>query len=166
MMDLSMCPRAKRTVRFEGEFRFPELKVFAVGDASRFFRVLRVLMPALPVREVAREEANVVFSAAAVFSQKNEYCYLRILADRMEIQARDEMGARNAGAILAQLLRTDGKEFLLPCGTVEDWPDAQYRGFMLESSGRKDTWMPMSLIKEYIRMMAMARMKGIRRPPL
>ena len=160
-MDFSMCPRAKRTVRFEGEFRFSELKVFAVGDISRFVRVLRVLSPTLPVREVPREEANVVFSVATVFSQKNEYCYLRILGDRMEIHARDEMGARNAGAILAQLLRTDGKEFLLPCGTVEDWPDAQYRGFMLESSGRKDTWMPMSLIKEYIRMMALARMNEV-----
>ena len=155
MMDFSMCPRAKRTARFEGEFRFPELKVFAVGDISRFVRILRVLSPALSVREVPREEANVVFSVATVFSQKNEYCYLRILKDRMEIHARDEMGARNAGAILAQLLREDGKEFLLPCGTVEDWPDAQFRGYMLESSGR--AWLPMDEIRDWLRLMGLAR---------
>ena len=157
-MDFSMCPRAKRTVRNEGEFRFSELKVFCVGDASRFFRAIKVLYPALAVRKTSREEANVVFSVASVFSQKSEYCYLRILEDRMEIQARDEMGARNAAAILAQLIRTEGAGFVLPCGTVEDWPDAQYRGYMLESSGRPDTWMEMPLIKEYIRLMALARM--------
>ena len=157
-MDLSMCPRAKRTVRFEGEFRFSELKVFTVGDAARFFRAIRVLCPDLPVAAAPRDEANIVLSVATVFSQKNEYCYLRILTDRMEIHARDEMGARNAAAILAQLIRRDGDIFTLPCGTVEDYPDAQYRGFMLESSGRKDTWMPMPLIKEYIRLMALARM--------
>lgn len=160
-MDFSMCPRAKRTARFEGEFRFSELKVFVIGEPSRFFRAIKVLCPDLPVREVAREEANVVFSVASVFSQKNEYCYLRILSERMEIHARDEMGARNAAAILAQIMCRNGSDFSLPCGTVEDWPDAQYRGFMLESSGRKNTWMEMSLIKEYIRTMALSRMNEV-----
>ncbi len=160
-MDLLMCPRAKRTVRFEGEFHFSELKVFTVGEASRFFRAIRVLCPTLPVRETSREEANVVLSVATVFSQKNEYCYLRILKDRMEIHARDEMGARNAAAILAQLICRNGADFALPCGTVEDWPDAQYRGYMLESSGRKAAWMSMDLIKEHIRTMALARMNEV-----
>ncbi len=160
-MDFSMCPRAKRTVRFEGEFHFSELKVFTVGDASRFFRAIKVLYPTLPVREASREEANVVLSVATVFSQKNEYCYLRISQDRMEIHARDEMGARNAACILAQIMRQNGPDFALPCGTVEDYPDAQYRGFMLESSGRPNTWMEMSLIKEYIRTMALARMNEV-----
>lgn len=160
-MDLSMCPRAKRTVRAEGEFQFSELKVFVIGEGSRFFRAIKVLCADLPVREVARDEANVVLSVASVFSQKNEYCYLRILSDRMEIQARDEMGARNAAAILAQIMCHNGSSFALPCGTVEDWPDAQYRGFMLESSGRKNTWMEMPLICEYIRTMALSRMNEV-----
>ena len=147
-MDLLMCPRAKRTVRAEGEFRFSELRVFVLGEASRFFRAIKVLCPALTVRKTSREEANVVLSVASVFSQKNEYCYLRILNDRMEIQVRDEMGARNAASILAQLIRPVGAEFALPCGTVEDYPDAQYRGYMLESSGRPDTWMEMPVIYE------------------
>lgn len=160
-MDFSMCPRAKRTVRFEGEFHFSALKVFCVGDASRFFRAIKVLYPELPVCTATREEANVVLSVATVFSQKNEYCYFRIQKDRMEIHARDEMGARNAAAILAQIIRRNGSDFALPCGTVEDYPDAQYRGYMLESSGRENTWMPMDLIKEYIRMMALARMNEV-----
>ena len=160
-MDFSMCPRAKRTVRREGEFRFNELKIFTVGEGSRFLRALRVLCPTLPVREVAREQANVVLSVAEVFSAENEYCYLRILEDRMEIHARDEMGARNAASILSQILRPEGEGFVLPCGTVEDYPDAQYRGYMLESSGRKNTWMEMPVIYEYIRMMALARMNEL-----
>lgn len=157
-MDFSMCPRAKRTKRFEGEFQFSELKVFSVGDTARFFRAIKLLCPELPVRECAREDANVVFSVATVFSQKNEYCYLRILGERAEIHARDEMGARNAAAILAQLIRRNGSDFSLPCGTVEDWPDAQYRGYMLESSGRENTWMEMEEIYDHIRLMALARM--------
>lgn len=160
-MDFSMCPRAKRTVRFEGVFRFDELKVFTVGDGARFFRALRVLCPDLSVREASRDEANVVLSVATVFSSKNEYCYFRIQQNGMEIHARDEMGARNAAAILAQIIRAKGAGFALPCGTVEDWPDAQYRGFMLESSGREKAWMPMELIKEYIRSMALARMNEV-----
>ncbi len=157
-MDFSMCPRAKRTKRFEGVFQFSELKVFSIGDTSRFFRTIKILCPDLPVRAVSREEANVVFSVATVFSQKNEYCYLRILADRMEIQARDEMGARNAASVLAQIMCRNGSSFLLPCGTVEDYPDAQYRGYMLESSGRANTWMEMDEIRDHIRLMALARM--------
>ncbi len=157
-MDFLMCPRAKRIKRFEGELSFLELKVFSVGDTARFFRALRVLCPDLPVRAVSREEANLVFSVATVFSSKNEYCHLRILEDRMEIHARDEMGARNAAAILAQIICRNGSSFVLPCGTVEDYPDAQYRGYMLESSGRPNTWMEMEEIYDHIRMMALARM--------
>ncbi|MBQ9778236.1 MAG: family 20 glycosylhydrolase [Clostridia bacterium] len=160
-MDFSMCPRAKRTVRLEGEFQFDELRLFTVGGGERFVRALRVLCPTLPVRAVSREEANVVLSVSTVFSSQNEYCYFRILEDCMEIHARDEMGARNAAAILAQIIRPNGAGFRLPCGTVEDYPDAQYRGFMLESSGRENTWMEMSLIKEYIRQMALARMNEV-----
>jgi len=160
-MDFSMCPRAKRTVRFEGKFQFDELKLFTVGGGERFVRALRVLCPALPVRTVSREEANVVLSVSTVFSSQNEYCYFRILADRMEIHARDEMGARNAASILAQIVRPSGAGFVLPCGTVEDYPDAQYRGYMLESSGRKNTWMEMDVIKEHIRTMALARMNEV-----
>ena len=99
-MDFTMCPRAKRTKLSEGTFRFSELKVFTVGDAARFFRAMKALCPDLPVSAAPREKANVVLSVAAVFSQKSEYCYLRIRGDRMEIHARDEMGARNANTPL------------------------------------------------------------------
>lgn len=157
-MDFSMCPRAKRAVREAGEFSFSELKVYSLGDTARFFRALRVLCPDLPVRVCKREEANVVFCVSNVYSSKNEYCRLRILSDKMEIQARDERGARNAAAILAQIMCRNGSSFSLPCGTVEDYPDAQYRGYMLESSGRADTWMEMEEIYDHIRTMALARM--------
>jgi hexosaminidase len=41
-------------------------------------------------------------------------------------------------------------------GTFEDWPDAQYRAFMVESSGR--VWLPMDTIRRDIREMALCRM--------
>jgi hypothetical protein len=79
-MDFSMCPRAKRTVRFEGEFHFSALKVFCVGDASRFFRAIKVLYPALPVCTATREEANVVLSVATVFSQNSMFRWVALLS--------------------------------------------------------------------------------------
>ena len=160
-MSFSMCPRAKRTVRGEGEFQFTGLKVFTVGGGDRFLRALRIFLPDLKLERAAREEANVVLSVATVFSGANEYCYMRIQKDKMEIHCRDEMGARNAAAILAQIIRKRGEGFVLPCGTVEDYPDAQYRGYMLESSGRKNTWMEMSEIYDYIRLMALGRMNEL-----
>lgn len=119
-------------------------------------RTLHALMPDIRIEAASREEANVVLSVATVFSAKNEYCYIRILDDRMEIHARDKEGARNAACILAQIIRRTPEGFALPCGTIEDYPDAQYRGFMLESSGR--SWLSMERILLYIREMALARM--------
>ena len=65
-MSFSMCPRAKRTVRGEGEFQFAGLKVFTVGGGDRFLRALRIFLPELKLERVAREEANVVLSVALV----------------------------------------------------------------------------------------------------
>ena len=155
-MSLSIIPRVKRATEAQGEFRFDELRVFTVGEGAAFARTLKALNPAVQVQSASREEANVVLTVATVFSQKNEYCYIRILPERMEIHCRDQKGARNAACVLAQLMGRNGESFSLPCGTVEDWPDAQYRGFMLESSGR--SWLSMERIYLYIREMAMARM--------
>ena len=75
----------------------------------------------------------------------------------IEMHCRDNAGARNAAAILAQLARPhpDGG-YTLPCGVVEDGPDAQYRAMMLESSGRG--WWSMTELRAYIRQMALCRM--------
>ena len=155
-MSFSIFPRVKRAVEKQGEFQFDALRIFTVGAGASLARTLKALRPEVCVRDASRDEANVVLSVATVFSQKNEYCYLRILEERMEIHCRDDEGARNAACILAQLIRQNGTGFSIPCGTIEDWPDAQYRGFMLESSGR--SWLSMERICLYIREMAMARM--------
>lgn len=155
-MRFSICPRIKRVKDLGGEFRFRTLRVFTVGDGDRFARTLGALFPELPIESADFDGANVRLSVASVFSSKNEYCALRIYPDRMELRCRDNEGARNAAAILAQLLRRDGEEFCLPCGTAEDWPDAPYRAMMLESSGR--SWIPMKRLLLYIREMALARM--------
>ncbi len=155
-MSFSILPRPKRVKETEGEFLFDTLRVFTVGEGETFARTLKALLPDVRVESATREEANVVLSVATVFSSQNEYCYVRILEDRMELHARDKEGARNAACILAQIMCRNGMSFSLPCGTIEDYPDAQYRGFMLESSGR--SWLSMERIYLYIREMAMARM--------
>ena len=156
-MPFCTCPRVKRANESGGNYRFGKLCVFTVGNSEdRLARTLRVLQPDIPVEAVAREDANVLLSVASVYAAKNEYCYIRITESGLEIRARDEMGVRNAAAILAQLVRRDGDTFTLPCGSVEDWPDASYRAMMLESSGR--SWLSMESIYRYIYEMALARM--------
>lgn len=155
-MSFFICPRLKRARAIDGRFAFSALRVFSVGQGDRFFRALHGLCPALSVTAASPEEANVVLSVANVFSSKNEYCAFRIYPDRMEIRCRDSEGARNAAAILAQLLRREADGWSLPCGQAEDWPDAPYRAMMLESSGR--SWISMERLLLYIREMALARM--------
>ena len=156
-MPFLTCPRVKRAKESGGVYRFRELAVFMVGhDDGRLVRTLRVLLPTLPVKHVSRDNANTVLSVASVYAAKNEYCYMRITENGLEIRARDAMGVRNAAAILAQIVRREGEDFLLPCGSVEDWPDASYRAMMLESSGR--AWLSMECIYRHIYEMGLARM--------
>ena len=155
-MKYSIVPRVKRAVEATGDFCFDALRVQMIGDGGQFIRTLKALMPDLPVEEVQDNTKNLTLSVATVFSAESEYCYLRILPDRMEIQCRDKEGARNAACILAQIIKRNGTAFSIPCGSVEDWPDAQYRGYMLESSGR--VWMSMEDIYRYLRVMAISRL--------
>lgn len=155
-MDFQICPRVKYARRQAGSFRARQWKVFTVGDGEAFFRAMGIFCPELRLERVSYREANVRLSVSESYSSRNEYCSARILEEAMELHCRDSAGARNAAAILAQLLEEAQGEWSLPCGVVEDWPDAQYRAFMVESSGR--VWVPMRTILEDIRLMALSRM--------
>ncbi len=155
-MDFNICPRLKKAEVKEGAFRPDTLKVFCVGEAPLFFSTMKHLCRDLSVETATREEANVTITVAEVFSPKNEYCSLRIREEGMEIHCRDNAGARNAAAILAQIVAMDEEGLYIPCGEIEDWPDTQYRAMMLESSGR--AWISMDRFMEYIRQMALCRM--------
>ncbi len=154
-MSYSILPRPKRSATATGLFTFDTLRIFAIGGGEAFARTLRALIPSIRIETTDRAEANVILSVAAMFSPKPEYCALRITTDRMEIRCRDEAGARNAACLLAQIIEKNR----IPCGTIEDWPDASYRSMMLESSGR--SWLSMERIYLYIRQMALARMNDL-----
>lgn len=155
-MRFSTCPRLKKAVDHGGDYRVDTLKIFMVGNGDRFARALKVFLPDLKLEYVSRDDANLVLSVSKVFAEAAEYCYLRIREQGMEIHAKDNEGARNAASIIAQIIRKDDKGYYLPCGTIEDWPDASYRSMMLESSGR--AWLPMEDTLKYIRFMALCRM--------
>lgn len=156
-MEFRIFPRNKKTLKFPGKFHLDTFRVFIVGQGDLFTRSLKIFLPEAEIKEVEREEANIVITVSYAYSSKNEYCYIRITECGLEIHCRDNLGARNAAAILAQIVRLeeDGG-YILPCGVVEDWPDTQYRSMMLESSGR--VWMPMDRIRRYIYQMALCRM--------
>ncbi len=155
-MVFETCPSVKRSKADGGFYRFDSLKLFCVGDAARFARALVILTPDLSVSSVSREEANTVLSVASVFAAREEYCYIRITENGIEIRARDAMGARNAAAIIAQIIRKEGDHFVLPTGTLEDYPDAPYRAMMLESSGR--SWISLEALYRYVYEMGLSRM--------
>ncbi|MBO5069947.1 MAG: family 20 glycosylhydrolase [Roseburia sp.] len=156
-MDFNTCPRLKKASKFSGEYRLDMFKVFTVGQGELFMRSLKIFLPQAEIKPVPREDANIVITVSYAYSSENEYCYIRITDCGIEIHCRDNAGARNAAAIIAQIIRTqENGGFVLPCGVAEDWPDAQYRAMMLESSGR--VWMPMNIIRRYIQEMALCRM--------
>ena len=155
-MVFDICPRVKQYTERAGMFACKKLKVFSLGDSRLFFSTMRILMPQLTVEQASYSEANLRISVTEDYSSKREYCSFRIREDRIEVHCRDAAGTRNAAAILAQIFRNDEGGYILPCGDLQDWPDAQYRAFMVESSGR--VWMPMDRILGYVKEMALCRM--------
>ena len=155
-MVLDICPRIKHYEVRPGMFCADTLRVFSLGKGELFFSTCAILLPNVTIEHTGYADANVRISISADYSSESEYCAFRIREDGMEIHCRDEAGARNAAAILAQILRKTEAGYTLPCSDIRDWPDAQYRAFMVESSGR--VWMPMERIMGYIREMALCRM--------
>jgi len=155
-MVFDICPRVKQYTEKNGAFCCEGLKVFSLGKGELFFSTLEILLPQASVQRASYADANIRLSFSTDYSSQAEYCSLRITEKLIEIHCRDEAGARNAAAILAQILYQTESGWRLPCGELQDWPDAQYRAFMVESSGR--VWMPMDRILGYIKEMALCRM--------
>lgn len=154
-MDYNICPRVKKYEVLPGTLRFTALRVFSAGESDLFFSSMKIFQPDLQVEKCSYKEANIRLSVAKDFSPYNEYCNMRIREGAIEIHCADRLGARNASAILAQLLRKTESGYVLDCADVEDWPDAQYRCVMEESSGR--VWVPMETLKRHIREMGLCR---------
>lgn len=155
-MSCDVLSRLKNWSPRVGKLRLDAFRIFATGESGLFFSALRIFLPEAAVEATSPEQANIRLFVADVYATRNEYCALRITPRGVEIRCRDAMGARNAAAILAQLVRCADGGYVLPCAEVEDWPDAQYRAFMVESSGR--VWTPMAQIRRYIHLMALCRM--------
>lgn len=151
-----ICPRVKQYRKMPGQFRCERIRIFMLGRGELFVSTVGILLPGIEMKQASYANANIRISVSEDYSSQKEYCSFRIREERIDIHCRDEAGARNAAAILAQILRKTDSGYMLPCGDLQDWPDAQYRAFMVESSGR--VWMPMDRILEYIREMALCRM--------
>ena len=151
-MEYPVWPRVKEFSARGGDLRLDKLRVFAIGGAGLFFSVLEEFLPGM-TEKADYDGANIRISVSSSYSPYPEFCSLRIRETGVEIHCRDGAGARNAAAILVQLFhRGHG----LPLGDIRDWPDAQYRAFMVESSGR--VWVDMPTILGQIRTMALCRM--------
>lgn len=74
---------------------------------------------------------------------------LEIAPAGVRITAGGDAGARYARTTFAQLVKLGGGR--VPCGTVTDWPEFRWRGYMLDC-GRN--WQPLESIRELIDFMA------------
>lgn len=155
-MNINICPRLKKVEQIPGEYRFNGFNLFIIGDGNLFYRSLKNFLPYAAVKLAPLNEANKVISVSRIYSPQSEYFYIRITENGVEIHCSDNMGARNAAATLAQMIRNNNGEFILPTAVIEDWPDAKYRAMMFESSGR--AWIPMNKLRWYIYEMALCRM--------
>lgn len=155
-MNINICPRLKKVEQIPGEYRFNGFNLFIIGDGNLFYRSLKIFLPYAAVKLAPLNEANTVISVSRIYSPQSEYFYIRITENGVEIHCSDNMGARNAAATLAQMIRNNNGELILPTAVIEDWPDAKYRAMMFESSGR--AWIPMNKLRGYIYEMALCRM--------
>lgn len=156
--EYKVLPRIKKYSEGEGVFSFDSLKVAISGDGELFLSSSAILMPDVKTERSSYREANIRVSVSPDFSPFNEYCSLRVTESFIEIHCRDKTGARNAVSVIAQLAKKTESGYVIDCAQIEDWPDAQYRACMVESSGR--VWIPMDRIRRYIREMAMCRMNA------
>ncbi len=157
LRDFQLCPRVKKTRSMQGEYTFHSLDIFTIGEGELFCSAIKIFQPALQVRKVSREEANLLLSVSYVYASAKEFCSIRITKNRIEIQCTDNAGARNAAAILAQIIyKNENGAYVLPCGIIEDWPDASYRSMMLDNACR--VLIPMKKMYDYIKQMALCRM--------
>ena len=97
----------------------------------------------LPVAESRGEVEN---APSAVSEQAYR---LEISPAGVKIVAGGDAGARYARTTLTQLAKLGGGR--VPCGTIVDWPELRYRGYMVDC-GRN--WQPLSAIRELLGLMA------------
>ena len=112
-MSFDICPRVKKYSALTGEFRFQSWQVFAVGRSELFFSSMAIFQSETGIEKCGYKEANVRLSVAKDFSPYPEYCNMRIRENAVEIHCNDRLGARNASAILAQLLKKTECGYLL-----------------------------------------------------
>ncbi len=100
-MEYNNCPRVKKYEALPGSLQFTSFKVFEAGQSELFFSSMRIFQPDLKVEKSSYKDANIRLSVSADYSPYNEYCYIRIRENAIEIHCADRLGARNASAILA-----------------------------------------------------------------
>ena len=154
-MEYPVWPRVKEILTLDGTLELSQFRVFSIGENDLFFSFLQEFLPGI-VEKADYDEANVRISQSTSYSPYPEFCAMRIRETGVEIHCRDSAGARNAAAILVQILKKTDTGYRLPLGDIRDWPDAQYRAYMVESSGR--VWVDMPTILGQIRTMALCRM--------
>ena len=138
-MKLDMIPQPKRAVIREGS----KLRPGDVVCDSRFGA-------AASAYETYRCELGIEPGDARVFAnyadniKKGAYA-LRSETDKIELTASDNAGINNAFSALLQLTVAGGGE--IPCVEIEDGPDCEYRGLMIDLAR---IWHPFPYLLKYV----------------
>ena len=150
-------PRVQQEETFEGELIIPKvIKVFAadsIGDKAT--NLFELFIPTVSfVKTDSRSSAHLIFECRFGLSQKDEYYNITACELPIIVNYQDFLGARNAIASIAQLLKKADGDYRFPCCIIEDWPDAKMRSMLIDPA-RNIIAVPK--VKEILVRMAMAK---------
>ncbi len=150
-----MIPRAKKESFTNEKFVLPESFAISVDEeyADRAKALFEMFLDGCCVKVSA--DAKVKIEKTDAFKHHEEYSVI-INNDGAELKFGDYIGLRNAIATFSQIAKVENGGFSFPVGCVEDYPDAEFRGVMLDlARGTRDT----NELKRDMVLIARAKMK-------
>ena len=119
-----LLPQPHEVVPAAGECKLPD--ILGVSDEFKDARLARQLARHHPT------PGTFLTIKKAPMPKGDEAYVLKIAPTRIEVSAAAPAGAFHALKTLEQLARGGAP---LPCGTIRDWPDLQFRGVHLTAGG-------------------------------
>ncbi len=132
---------------------------FADSVAKRAKNAISELIPYVKFDVTEKSSiADVMLVTVPGISEKAEYYEINAKDGKVSVSAKDFRGHINAIATLSQMFSFENGAFYLQCAEIKDYPDKQFRSFMIDT-GRK--YIPIPEFKAQILFIALAKMNKL-----
>jgi len=144
MEKFSLIPQPMQYCRKDGELKIQPHYFCPNGHFLTAAEVMADAIDRLWNTTFTQKEGGILFEACDCL-EKNEY---RITIDETcTVYCGGEEGAGYAAASLVQLLRKTEEGFVLPRGEIQDKPQSEWRGLMVDLARK---WHPVSFLFKYV----------------